>query len=494
MSYDRPNNTLGYDLAGDDLIGVAKRITALSGHNLIVPQKLYEAKVSGFVEAMPFDDAVEALASVNALKAEKNDSGVWTLDENPDAGGGRQIARRSRYGKDELAVDSLGYITARLARGNVQEIITDLCERQRINYYFLSPLNHETGVFVRDVGFDTLLETLLAGTPSSYYVEDGIYIFGDAGQGGKLTSYRIVPMACRSVSKVDDIIPAGLKNNVQIQLFPDLNSIIISGEQKQVSRVANFISTIDRRVPLITIEIMIVDVKNTDIMEVGLGLGLGAAGTAATSATLSPGLSLSLNSQSVNNLVKSLNGFGAINLGRVTPDFYVNLKFLEEAGKLELRSTPKLSTLNGHEASMKSGETQYYKEITNNFIGTQNPTMTENFVWKSTEANLSVKIIPYVSLDNHITLDIEIEQTEFTGRIQEDAPPGTTTRSFKSIIKVENEEMVLLGGIDRNSRERTSRGLPFIARIPVLRWIFGNTKNEKSDHKLNVFIRPSVTY
>ncbi len=63
---------------------------------------------------------------------------------------------------------------------------------------------------------------------------------------------------------------------------------------------------------------------------------------------------------------------------------------------------------------------------------------------------------------------------------------------FNSIIKVRNEEMVLLGGIERNQSSRTSSGLPFIARIPILRWIFGSSSKTQSTQKLNVFIKPTV--
>jgi hypothetical protein len=105
---------------------------------------------------------------------------------------------------------------------------------------------------------------------------------------------------------------------------------------------------------------------------------------------------------------------------------------LEEDGVVRLLSTPKLSTLNGHEATLTSGETQYYKEVQNNYYGTQNPISSESYQWKSVDANLSIKVTPYVSEDRQITLEIEFEQTEFTDRNVEDAPPGTATRSFKS--------------------------------------------------------------
>jgi type IV pilus assembly protein PilQ len=117
---------------------------------------------------------------------------------------------------------------------------------------------------------------------------------------------------------------------------------------------------------------------------------------------------------------------------------------------------------------------------------------TESYQWKNVEANLSLDITPYVSLDSCITMQIDLNQSEFTERESQDAPPGTTTRSFNSIIKVNNEEMVLLGGIERNLTGRTSKGLPFIARIPVLRWLFGRTTRTNNVQKLNVFIKPTI--
>ena len=199
---------------------------------------------------------------------------------------------------------------------------------------------------------------------------------------------------------------------------------------------------------------------------------------------------MTVGANAVNDLLGRIRG--TVNLGRVTPNFYLSLQALEEDGVVRLLSTPKLSTLNGHEATLTSGETQYYKEVQNNYYGTQNPISSESYQWKSVDANLSIKVTPYVSEDRQITLEIEFEQTEFTDRNVEDAPPGTATRSFKSIVKVQNEEMVLLGGLDRNTMENSSRGVPFLARVPVIKWFFGKEKRNKVERTLNIFIKPTV--
>jgi type II general secretion pathway (GSP) D protein len=256
-----------------------------------------------------------------------------------------------------------------------------------------------------------------------------------------------------------------------------------------VVRVETFVKSVDKAVPLITMEIIIADVQRSNIREIGLGGGVGTSPT-QTAGTLGPGFDMTYSAGAVNNLLQRIQG--TVNLGRVSPNFYLSLQALEENGTVRLQSTPKLSTLNGHEATLTSGETQYYKEVQNNYYGTQNPISSESYQWKSVDANLSVKVTPYVSTDRHIMLEIEFEQTEFTGREQENAPPGTATRSFKSIVKVQNEEMVLLGGLDRNSLEKSSRGIPFLARVPIIKWFFGKEKRNKVERTLNVFIKPTV--
>lgn len=500
VRYRIAGKTLSYDLNGDALIDVAKSITSVSGNNVIVPQQLYARQVSGFIEEMAFDEAVFTLASINGLECEKVGPRTWEilqpLAESQKSGtraASSSYSRRSSFSKNQLGVDSLGLITARIERGNVRDIIIDLCEQQRLSYFFVSPIDQQTAIYVKQVEFETLLSVMLSGTSYSYYVENDVYVFGAAGKDNNMVSARVIPMHTRSVASIVELIPDNLRAGLQIKEFVDLNSVVVSGNQKAVSRVETFIRSVDERVPQVTIEVLIVDATRNRTMESGIGLGIGSE-KVKTSGTISPGVDMRLNANSINNILSRFSGFGSINLGRVNNDFYASIKFLEDNGVIELLSTPKLSTLNGHEATLKSGETQYYKEITNTWMGTQNPVQNESFVWKSIEANLSVKIVPYVSRDKQITLNIEIEQTEFTNKtVAEDSPPGTTTRSFKSLIRVQNEEMILLGGIDRNAKEKSSAGLPFIARVPVLRWIFGRTKNNKEEHRLNVFIKPVLT-
>ena len=136
---------------------------------------------------------------------------------------------------------------------------------------------------------------------------------------------------------------------------------------------------------------------------------------------------------------------------------------------------------------------QYYKETNNTYMGTQNPVQSTSYVWKSVEANMTLTITPYVSEDGHITMTIDLSQSEFTERTEKEAPPGTTTRSFRSMVRVTKR------GNGPAGRHRPAVAREELARdcllSPACRCSNGSsarTRIIKQERRLNVFIKPTV--
>jgi type IV pilus assembly protein PilQ len=234
------------------------------------------------------------------------------------------------------------------------------------------------------------------------------------------------------------------------------------------------------------------DVNKSHTVATGIQMGLGNA--PPSNGSLTPGVDLTLNADAINNLIAGINGFGFLNLGSVTPDFYVKLHAMEEDGMLDLRSTPMLATLNGSEAKMSIGRTEYYLERTTNIIGSQNPQTQVTDNYKPLNADFSLTITPMVSGDEQVTLNINVTQSTFTKRVTDNGPFGTTQRSFQSVVRVRNQEMILLGGLEEESVNESGKGTPWVSRVPVLKWLFGERSKTKSKTKLSVLIRPTVIY
>jgi type IV pilus assembly protein PilQ len=53
--------------------------------------------------------------------------------------------------------------------------------------------------------------------------------------------------------------------------------------------------------------------------------------------------------------------------------------------------------------------------------------------------------------------------------------------------------MIALGGLETKEKSKTGRGLPGLARVPVLN-LFGNRRNSKSNSELIIFIKPTIVY
>ena len=494
IAYNKDNCTLALDFINEPLLEIIKRISKESSSNIILPNKLYNTRVSAFVEKLPLEEALKSFAQINNLEIVKEDSLHWTLDENTSRSEiSHKISdiKRRTFSTEQLNIDSTGHIMASIPNGNAYDILLEICSKLKIDYFFINTPNFNTSMNVCNADITTFLNTLFTGTEYSYYIENGIYFFGRTQKNGKVISARIHPLKYRAVENVEDIIPDILKEDIHIKTFKELNSLIVCGESSKTARIISFVNEIDKKVPLITIDIIIAE--STSNRGADAGINYGKSEEAVSGACIfSPGIDVTLGSAAINSLIDNFNGFGSIKIGKVPDTFYASLKFLETNGTIAVESTPKLSTLNGREAILTSGETQYYKEVNSSYMGTQNPVQSTSYTWKSIDANLTIKITPYVSSDSLITMNIDLSQSEFTSRVEKDSPPGIVVRSFQSIVRVANNEMVLLGGIERMSKEKSSSGLPFISRIPILKWIFGSTKNSKNESRLNVFIKPSL--
>ncbi|MCD8185540.1 MAG: type II secretion system protein GspD, partial [Rikenellaceae bacterium] len=367
--------SISYQFRQTPLSEVVKMLADQSGINIVFPAELTYHPVSGYAVRMPTEAAVRSLAQNNGMSAKKENSNLWQFDPLPvrqEGGASADWLIRSEITEDQLEIDAQGRITTQIQQGSIYDILCTLCERMELNYYFISPVEGQTSLSLKSVELHTLLKVLFTGTPFSYYEEEGIYMFG-ASREEVLASVRVIPLENRTVNQLVSVIPPDLKQGVAVDSFADLNSLVLSGDQRKVGHVESFIRSVDKTVPLVTIEVLIVDAAKSRKNEQGVSVSIGEGPVSTTGSLWGEGIHLELESKAINSLINSFNGFGSINLEKVNPNFYASLKLMEANGEIEIQSTPKLSTLNGHEAELTSGERRHYKEVQESLMGSQNP-------------------------------------------------------------------------------------------------------------------------
>jgi type IV pilus assembly protein PilQ len=262
----------------------------------------------------------------------------------------------------------------------------------------------------------------------------------------------------------------------------------------QINEIEGFVKNIDKLVPMIMIEVILLDVKKTKTIKTGLTAGISDSVKTGGTIIGGGGLDFTAGANSVNSFIDRIGINNVFNIGHVAPNFYINLQALENNNNIELRQTPKLSTLNGHKASLSIGSTRYYAVTTQNVLGSLNPqtVVTQQFI--PVEANLAIDIRPMVSSDDQVTLNIDVNISDFIGTTALNVPPPTSKSMFSSIIRVHSDEMIVLGGIERNEKSQDGSGIPLLSRIPVLKWFFSSRSKTTSKVVSVVFIKPTIIY
>lgn len=295
------------------------------------------------------------------------------------------------------------------------------------------------------------------------------------------------------VEALINILPDEVKQDLDIKVDYELNSFYVNGPSGNVERFRDFISRIDKPVPVILIEVMLIEVNNTSLVETGVSWGIGDE-PVTTNGAIFPETDLTLGANTINKVIGGFDGFGSFNLGKVVPNFFATIKAMESNGNLKVRSTPKLSTLNGHRARFSNGQTSYYAVTQQAVIGSDNPVTQTAVNYVPIDAELGLTIKPLVSGDGQVTLDIFVVQSSFGARIAEDAPPDISSREFSSIIRVKDQDIVVLGGLEEQMKNNSGSGVPFLARIPIIKWLFSKRKREAKKSKLTVLIKPTIIY
>ncbi|TFF36229.1 general secretion pathway protein GspD [Mucilaginibacter psychrotolerans] len=507
IRYRDLDNALSMDLSNDSLTAVAKKITTLSGKNIIVPPGLQGKMVTAFISGAGFDVAMDKLAFSNELKMVKTNDSFYLfqpLDDNEQlyVNGDRKTDVKRIFkpinnapaGNLGLSVQTVGgqkLISVSSANAGIAELVRSASQEMGKSYFVYSEIKGTINTInANDLTYENFLNLVFKGTDYTFNQADGVYLIGDRKLEG-LRSHKVVMLQNRSIDTVLALVPAEWKRGVEVKEFREQNTLILSGSKPQIEEIASLIKQIDVLVPQILIEVTLIDVHKT--RRVSTGISAGTADSIKTGGTLLPGLDYTFGSKSVNEFLNKVGGIFSTNLGHVTPNFYLNVSALESKNNIEVRSVPKLATLNGHTASLSIGNSVFYKNVTQNLYPSA-ATNTSVFTneYKESDANLTINIRPLVSGDDQVTLGIKIDISDFTSLPTDGSPPPKSTSKFESVIRVHNEDMIVLGGIERTEDADSSSGVPLLSRIPLLKYLFSSRTKTKAKVVTLVFIKPTI--
>jgi general secretion pathway protein D len=162
---------------------------------------------------------------------------------------------------------------------------------------------------------------------------------------------------------------------------------------------------------------------------------------------------------------------------------------LASNSRSNLLSTPSLLTLDNQEAHILVGQNVPFKtgSYTTAGSGADNPFTTV----ERKDIGISLKVRPHINEGRSLRLEVEQESSELAPSTVE-GDLITNKRTLKSTILAADGEIIVIGGLIKDSVRAEQRGVPLLSRIPWVGGLFRWTRDTQEKTNLMVFLRPTI--
>jgi len=283
------------------------------------------------------------------------------------------------------------------------------------------------------------------------------------------------------------------------------NTLMISDIPKKIAQMRELIAVIDRPVDQVLIEGRIVIASDTFARDLGAKFGI--QGRRIGDRTQAISGSLGGNSSIINNGIVTNEGLnvnlpaktftdspaGAIAYTLLGANFSldVELSAMQEEGRGEVVSNPRIVTANQREGVIKQGKEVGYVTISGG--GGAGGAPTANVQFK--EVLLELKVTPTITQDNRVFLNMNVKKDEID-RMLEVTDFGTVPiinrREINTAVLVDDGQTVVIGGVyEFNDRSSVAK-VPFLGDVPFLGNLFKKRGRSKDKAELLVFVTPKI--
>jgi general secretion pathway protein D len=175
-------------------------------------------------------------------------------------------------------------------------------------------------------------------------------------------------------------------------------------------------------------------------------------------------------------------------------NFGAMIRALRADGNSNVIATPSITATDNQTAEFKSAQEVPFitGQYTNNNTSSNNGSVNPFTTVQRQEVGTILKITPQVNGGNAMTLKVEVESSELTGKTGDAGSAITLKRSFKTEVLVEDGATVVVAGLIRDTKSTGETRVPFLGRIPLIGELFKTRNATREKANLMVFIRPKI--
>ncbi|MFK7991331.1 MAG: type IV pilus secretin PilQ [Sandaracinaceae bacterium] len=323
---------------------------------------------------------------------------------------------------------------------------------------------------------------------------------------------RLIPVSYATAEELSPRVQELLTTRGTVSVDERTNVLIARDTIDSLDDVEELIRTLDTQTPQVLVEARIVEATSQYVRDVGIQWGgnvlastatgnptglifpanVGVAGGNNDINTPTGGLSPFANAVANPNFAVNLpaatgtgqGGALGLTLGSLggTVNLNVRLSAAEATGTVRIISSPRILTLDNHEAHIAQGTLIPYSQVSAQGVQTA-----------FQEAKLELRVTPHVTADGSVSMHVTVtrDEPDFT-RTSARGDPTILKREAETHLLVEDGHTAVIGGIYTRNTGRNVDQIPFFGDIPIIGVLFQRRRVRDERNELLIFLTPRI--
>lgn len=292
------------------------------------------------------------------------------------------------------------------------------------------------------------------------------------------------------------VVAAAGGSGIRLEYEEGTNAVVMVGPDSELAAYRAIVEQLDIRRAQVVVEAIIAEVSDSSAQELGVqwlfadekfGAGIVNFGSNGVNIANIAGAAASGDNEALSDLLSSTTGAMA-GIGHFGGGFNFAMLVNALKGKsgFNLLSTPTLLTLDNAEASILVGQEVPF--VTGSVTQSNaNPYQTI----ERKEVGVKLRIKPQINIDNSVRLDI-VQEVSSIAESTAASDVITNKREIKTKVMVEDNGLVILGGLISDELSTSDQRVPLLGDIPYLGRLFRSDATKNTKQNLMVFIRPRI--
>jgi len=284
-------------------------------------------------------------------------------------------------------------------------------------------------------------------------------------------------------SEIQEVVGTlkGILDITRIQVNPTHSAITLRGTPDQLVLAQKLVSDLDKPKAEVVIDIAVLSISRDRLRNMGTTVPTKTS-IAVAAAPLGAGV---VKLGSVNKGIFSLGVPGG------------SFEFLMSDSNTKVLQNPQIRVLDQQKATLKIGDripiaTGSFSAAGGVSGGGISPLVNTQFQY--IDVGVNIDITPQIHSNREVTLKMVLEVSSVSGEVNIGGitQPQIGQRRIEHESRLEDGEINLVGGILQDTETQSLSGYPWLAKIPLLKYLFGQESKKRNESEIVFAITPHI--